>query len=142
MQAHNGSGVKYITALVGASNVTASAVTGASNFAGYESVTIIASISSAGAAPGIKFDLLRSGTSDGTFASFGASLPGITTGSQTHVRTALLNSSATWYELSYDNNSATWIGAVVLALQSSRYVPVPTQDVGVGTLVYSDVLGG
>ena len=142
MQAANGSQVKYITAITGASNVTTSGLTGASDFAGYEFATLIVSIASGGAAPGLKVAMHRSGTSDGTFAAFGASLPGITTGSLTYVRSFSLDSSATWYKVSYDNNVAQWIGSVIIALQNPRQAPVGTQDTGWNTTVYSDVLGG
>jgi len=145
MQATNGSQVKYITALsAGASNVSASAETGASNFAGFEFATLILSLGSPpnlGTGGGLATCMLRSGTSNGTFSTFGASLTRASTGSrQTIVRSFSLDSSATWYKVGYDNSAGVWNGTILVALHNPRWDPVDSQDSH--TTVLSDVLGG
>ena len=145
MQGYSGSYIKYITALSPATSRTgASAVTDASNFAGYEFATLIAVMGSPTntAGGGWVTCALRSGTSNGTFSAFGASLPGMTTGSrQTSVRSFSLDSSATWYRIGYDNSGGANANvAIIVALSKPRNAPVPTQDSF--TTVFSDVLGG
>ena len=141
MKIGGGSEIKYITALSAATSyVTTSAVTGPSNFAGYEWGTVVISLGSAPNAPGLLVNVQRSGTSDGTFAAFGASIAAASVGSRTTlVRSFLLNSSATWYRVLYDNNAGNWNGTILIALAGARRAPVGTQDTH--TTRYSDVLG-
>ena len=144
MQGKSGSAIKYITAVSpGASLVAASQATGPSNFTGYEWATVIVSLgcppNTAGG--GLIVNLQRSGTSNGTFANWGASLPGQSTGSrQTGVRSFALTSSATWYRVQYESNSGNWNGAILVALSHARSHPIPTQDTH--TTVSSDVTQG
>ena len=145
MQGFSGSYIKYITALSpGTSRTAASQETGASDFSGFEFATIIAVVGSPNntAGGGWITCALRSGTSNGTFSAFGASLPGMSTGSrQTAVRSFALDSSANWYKIGYDSSGGANANvAILVALQRGRNAPVPTQDSHV--LVYSDVLGG
>ena len=146
MQGYSGSYIKYIMALSPAgSRNGASAETGASNFAGYEFATLIATMGSPNNAAGGGWVTcaVRSGTSNGTFSAFGASLPGMSTGNrQTSIRSFSLDSSATWYKIGYDNSGGAGgaVVAIVVALSKPRSAPVPTQDTHV--TIYSDVLGG
>jgi len=145
MQGFSGSYIKYITALSpGTSRTGASNETGASNFAGFEYATIITVVGSPvnAAGGGWVTCALRSGTSNGTFSAFGASLPGMSTGSrQTAVRSFTLDSSATWYKIGYDSSGGANANvAIIVALSKGRYDPVQTQDTHV--TVYTDVLGG
>ena len=140
----NASWIKYITALSPAgSRPGASAETGASNFAGFEYATIIAVMGSPNNAAGGGWVTcaLRSGTSDGTFSQFGASLPGMSTGNrQTSVRSFAIDSSAVWHKIGYDNSGGAGgaIVAIMVALHNPR-VPF-NNDSHVTT--YSDVTGG
>lgn len=145
MQGFGGSYIKYITALSPSTSRTgASAETGASNFAGYEFATIIVVMGSPTntAGGGWVTCAVRSGTSNGTFSAFGASLPGMSTGSrQTAIRSFSLDSSANWYKVGYDNSAgANADVAIIVALSRPRNAPVPTQDSHV--TIYSDVTGG
>jgi hypothetical protein len=138
----NGSAVKIWTAL--SHIVHSSGSGGASNFAGFEFATAI--IATGSADSGLKLSFERSGTSDGTFASFGASFPTIQSGASgsgiTYVRSFSLDSSAAWYRLVYDKLGLGDTEAkVVMLLQGARNIPI-TQDTGYGTRIYSDVIGG
>lgn len=131
----NGSHNKYITALSGVQ--IASGSTGASNFAGYEFATILALAGSHGGTTNL--NVLRSGTSDGVYAGFGASIA-VTTGSgKMAVRSFRIDSSAIWHKLAYDKNG-TESGdlSVAFILTCGRYTPVETQHAD--TTVYSDVI--
>lgn len=82
-------------------------------------------------------NVMRSATSNGTFAAIGASLA--TKASGIAVRGVALNSSAVWYKLSYDNNNA---GSIIYAAgvlgMGARRTPLPTQPTT--TQTYSSVL--
>lgn len=142
MQGLNGSAIKIWTALSQVSHSSGS--TGPSNFSGFEFATAI--VATASADSGINLSFQRSGTSDGTFAAFGASFPVLQSGTsgsgKTFVRSFTLDASATWYRLVYDKLGLGDTDArVIMVLQGARNKPI-TQDVGYGTTVYSDVLGG
>lgn len=142
MLGKNGSANAYITALSG-TNVNSTGSTEASNFAGFEFATVVVAMASAPSGNGFVVNALRSGTSSGTFASFGASL-GLNTKAVkgAYVRSWTLDSSATWYKFSYDNNNggSTGVATILVNLQAARNIPI-TQVSG-DTTVYSDVLGG
>jgi len=141
MLGKSGSEIKYLVALSNGANATAGS-TNASNFAGYEFGTILVADASAPAAGGLTVNVMRSGTSDGTFASFGASinyaalaLHGL------RVRSWTLDSSAMWYKVSYDNNGgASSRPTIIIALQAARTQPVTTQ--ALDTTIFSTILGG
>ena len=142
MLGKSASEVKYLVALSNGANATAGS-TNASNFAGYEWATLlIADASAPAGAVGMAIDMKRSGTSNGTFAGFGASitynamrLNGL------YVRSFPLNSSATWYRVSYDNNNgASSRPTIIVALGAARYQPVTTQ--ALDTVLFENQLGG
>src|SRR3990167_11504707 len=128
MLGKSGSEIKYLVALSNGANATAGS-TNASNFAGYEWGTLLVADASAPAAGGLTVNMIRSGTSDGTFASFGASinyqnlvLHGL------RVRSWSLDSSANWYKVSYDNNGgASSRPTIIIALSAARVTPVTSQ---------------
>jgi len=138
----NGSAIKIWTAVSGLPNGSGS--TGPSNFAGYDFATVIFSAGSVDG--GITLRVERSGTSNGTFAAFGASFPEIQSGASgsgiTYVRSFSLDSSATFYRVVRDLDGTTQGGgAVIFMLQGARNVPI-TQDTRKAVTIYSDVLGG
>jgi hypothetical protein len=127
----NGSANKFVAAL----SPIALAVAGSTNAVDFSDFTHITygviSNSESGS-----LDLLRSATSNGTFAAFGASLT--TKASGIRLRTANAQSSAVWYKVSYDNNNAgSIINAIFVIGQGSRKIPVGAQHAN--TSVYSDV---
>ena len=142
MLGENGSAISYFVALSG-TNLAAAGSTNASNFAGYELGTILLATASAPSAQGLVVNVLRSGTSNGTFAGFGASVGanGPINVHKLFVRSFALDSSACWYKASYDNNNvgSAGITTIVFALQEARNVPI-TQNTN--TVTYSDILGG
>lgn len=128
----SGSAVKYFTAL-SPFNVEGAGSTGVVDAANFQSVTAIV----ASASDDLVVNLERSSASDGTFAQFGASIPGNASG--VSVRTIFLQSSATWLKASYSMEpNASAISSIVLLLQGARRIPV-AQDAN--TNVYSDVVG-
>ena len=138
----NGSAIKIWTAISGVP--IASGSTGASNFAGYDFGTMIFSAGSLDG--GISIRMERSGTSNGTFASFGASFPELQSGASgsgiTYVRSFSLDSSATFYRVVHDHDDTTNKGgALIIVLQGARNKPI-TQDTRKAVTIYSDVLGG
>jgi len=141
MRGGNGSVIQYINAL-SPTNVNYAGSTGASNFAGFETGELIVIGSSAPSAAGFIVEMLRSGTSDGTFSSFGAS---ISTNNLvlkgTRVRSWTLDSSACWYMISYNNSNggSTGATAIEVVLKDGRNVPIGQNG---NTTVFSDVLGG
>jgi hypothetical protein len=142
MLGKNGSAIAYLTALSGVT-VNYAGSTAASNFAGFEFGTVVVTMASAPSGAGFVVNAMRSGTSSGTFASFGASLALNTLHAKgTYVRSWSMDSSATWYMFSYDNNNggSTGIATIAVNLQGARHAPI-TQVSG-DTTVYSDVLGG
>lgn len=140
MLGKNGSAIKYLTALSPVALAVAGS-TGVSNLAGFEFGTLIVSTGSAASGTGYVVNVMRSGTSNGTFASFGASLAiSVKRGEGTYVRSFTMDSSAVWHRVSYDNNNGGSVtAAILLALDGARSVPV-NQEADV--VVSSDVLGG
>lgn len=139
MQGFNASYLKVLQALSPNHFAGTNAFTNASNFAGYEVATLFVTVGSCGGSMGL--EMQRSGTSGGTFATFGASLPVLTAGCRTSIRSFTLDSSATWYRVRYDGNNGGSVNAdVKLILSNGRNAPVSPQDSRV--TVYSDVLGG
>lgn len=141
MRSLNASGVQYINAL-SPTNVNYAGSTGASNFAGFETGQLVVIGSSAPSAAGFMVKLLRSGTSDGTFAAFGGSISyNSMVIKGTRVRSWSLDSSACWYLVAYNNSNggSTGATAIEVVLKDARNVPI-TQNTN--TTVFSDVLGG
>mgnify|MGYP001616372213 FL=1 len=141
MRSINASGVQYINAL-SPTNVNYAGSTGASNFAGFETGQLVVIGSSAPSAAGFIVEMLRSGTSDGTFSSFGASISYnnmVIKG--TRVRSWSLESSACWYMISYNNSNggSTGATAIEVVLKDARGTPITQNG---NTTVYSDVTGG
>lgn len=141
MLGKNASALKVLTALSPALYGAAGS-SNASDLSGFGFATLIVSIGSGGSAGTTRllFDVERSGTSGGTYAKFGASLPAVSAGSSVHIRSFTLDSSATWYRVSYDNNNnGSFCATALLQLQGSRSVPVNQENY---VSSYSDVLGG
>lgn len=131
MNGLNGNSVKYLSAL----SPTAVADPGSSNPVNLGGAgrwgTLLVHSDGAGAV----VNVLRSGTSNGTFNAIGASLT--TLASKLGVRSFSMQSSAVWYKISYDDNGAGTTLAVTLAVQGQRDIPV-VQDAN--TFVNSDVI--
>ena len=127
----SGSEVKYVLGLSGVALATPGS--GAPFFAGGHNYgTMILQTDSAD----FTVNLQRSATSNGTFANWGASLPGNASGLA--VRSFVLGSSAVWYKVAYDNNAAgSAISSIIVALQGAERTPVEQDD---NTTVYSSVL--
>jgi len=141
MRGGNGSVIQYINAL-SPTNVNYAGSTAASNFAGFETGELIVIGSSAPSAAGFVVNMLRSGTSDGTFAAFGASIAYANLVLKgTRVRSWTLDASACWYMVSYDNNNggSTGATAIEVVLKDGRNAPIGQNG---NTTVFSDVLGG
>lgn len=138
----NASEILYLVAL-SPGHIASNGSTNASNFAGFEFATMVVVAGSTGSANSVVVNVQRSGTSDGTFANFGASTPGFgTTMSQLLLRSFTLDSSATWYRATYHNGGGSVNMAVLFELQAPRVSPI-TQQGTVGTrTINSDVLGG
>jgi hypothetical protein len=136
----NSSQVKIIPAL----SAVALAAAGSSNavdLSGFTGGMLIVSHGSTPATTGLAVNLLRSGTSDGTFAGWGASLPAVKTNGQVATRSFAINTSAVWHKISYDgNNGGSHITAVTILAYNGRNEPVPSQHTSVTG--YSDVLSG
>lgn len=129
---YTGSEVKYIQGLSPVA-IAAAGSGAAFNAGAYTNATMLVSANSAD----LTVNLQRSSTSNGTFANWGASVPG--TASGLSVRSFVLNSSNVWYKVAYDNNNAgSVIPSIVIALQGAERTPIPTQDTS--TTVYSTVL--
>ena len=128
----SGSEVKYILALSPVA-VAAAGSTNAFDLSGFVGpVTLGVAANSAN----LTINVMRSGTSNGTFAAIGASLQ--SEASKLVVRNFHLNGSPTWYKLSYDNNNAGSITPTAfLAVQQPRQTPI-NQDSN--TTVLSNVL--
>lgn len=140
MHGLNGSSIKYLVAL----SATVGAVAGstnASDFSGFEHGTILIAAGSAASGAGFVVNVMRSGTSNGTFASFGASAAiSAKKGEGLRVRSFLINTSAVWHKASYDNNNGGSVTPVLLfALQRARLEPV---DQATDTTVFSDIVTG
>jgi len=135
----NGSVIRIINAL----SPIAIAAAGSSNpvnLAGYEGAMLIASTGSAPGVTGAVFQVQRSGTSNGTFATI-ASAQGQPTNNTVVTRSFKTNSSAVWHRVHYTNGAG---GSMIVNLEllafHARYEPVVTQEAGV--VVLSDVLSG
>lgn len=141
MLGHNASRVKIISALSPVA-LAAAGSTAAHDLSGFAFATVLAQLGSGGSAGTnrVLVNVLRSGTSDGTFATFGASFPNLSANNQLYARSFSLDSSANWYKVSYDNNNngSHTMGVVIIA-QAARTAPV---DQDGQTTVYSDVIGG
>lgn len=133
MNGLNGSAIKFVSAL-SPLNVAGAGSSGAFNLGGsgrWLNVIVAA------ASNDLVVNVERSGTSNGTFAQVGLSIPGNASGLS--VRSMPLQSSAIWYKASYDmegNGSA--LASILFEVQGQRQYPVATQDTS--TDVYSDVL--
>lgn len=143
MRVPNGSTV-FITPAGSGLNIAVTASGNPVNLAGYYGAMLIATTASnGGGATGVTFKVFRSATSNGTYAAFGASVPGITAGSMgvTAVRNFLVNTSATWHRVVSNNNAGGSYSPVAYLLGFRGVVePVTTQSTLVTT--YSDVLSG
>lgn len=139
MQGFNASANQFVTAF-SAGAFAFDGSTNASNFAGYEFATMIVVGGSMSSANNIR--MVRSGTSNGTFGDFGASLPNQNTACATAIRSFSLDSSAQWYKVFYANGGGSTNMAVLVHLQGARVRPANViGNVGT-TTVFSDVLGG
>lgn len=140
MQGYSGSYLKFQPAMSGVQ--IASLSSNPSNFAGYEFATLVVMTGSLGGSTA--YTVTRSGTSGGTFATFGMSLVGLSgsAGSGKIItRSFTLDSSATWYRLVTDKNNTESANAqAMFVLSRPRIAPVPSQHADVTN--YSDVLGG
>lgn len=126
-----GSEVKYIQALSGVSLADPGSST-AFDAAGFSFATMLVASDSAD----FTANLQRSGTSNGTFGNWGASVPG--TASGLSVRSFVLTGSPTWYSVAYDQNGAgSSVSTIIVALQGAYHTPI-NQDSS--TTVYSNVL--
>lgn len=136
----SGSHIKYIQAL-SPGHWNAAGSTGPSNFGGFEWATLLVTVGcavSANATARLTVDVERSGTSNGTFANFGASLPSLSAGSQMFARSFRVDSSAVWHRVTYNNNNNGSVNAgIIVALAAARVKPV---DQDSQTTVYSDVI--
>jgi len=141
MLGHNASHVKIIAALSPVA-LAAAGSTAAYDLSNFNFATVIAQMGSGGSAGTnrVLVNVMRSATSDGTFAGFGASFPNLSANNQLYARSFSLDSSANWYKVSYDNNNngSHTLGLIIVA-QAARSAPVTQDD---RTTVYSDVLGG
>ena len=136
----NGSTIRIIQALSGVA-IAAAGSSNPVNLAAYEKAMLIVSVGSAPtvAAGGLLVSVLRSGTSNGTFNGFGASLPGQGTNARVATRSFAVNTSAVWHRIFYDNsNGGSTISNVEILAHNPRNEPVVSQESNV--LTYSDVL--
>ncbi len=144
MRIPNGSNILVVPSLSPFVNVaTAGTSSNAVNFAGYYGVMGIFSAGSAGGGTtGLKYKVVRSSTSNGTFNPFGFTTSGITNGcGVTIVRNFLVNTSATWHRVVANNaGGGSYVPIVFLLGIKGPYEPVPTQDSQV--TVQADVLVG
>lgn len=142
MLGKSGSQLKYILALSPALYNSAGS-TGVSNLGQFKFGTVLISMGSGGsggAGNRVMVNVLRSGTSDGTFGAFGASFQSLSAGSQMYVRSFTIDSSAVYHKISYDNTNGGSMGlAIHLVLHAANLTPV---DQDSQTTVYSDSLGG
>jgi hypothetical protein len=126
----NGSAVQYVTMLSPVALATPGSTT-AYDLREATHGTVVVTANSADLAVHVQ----RSGTSDGTFQGFGASLQSVA--SKTAVRSFAMNSSAIFYRVAYTNaNLGSIISTIHLLTQGNRTVPVTQLT---GTVVSSDV---
>jgi hypothetical protein len=107
------------------------------NLSKFTNGTLILTAGSTAAAT-IAAYVLRSGTSDGTFQDFGASVSAAVLG-KTHVRTFPINTSAVWHRVFYTHTGAGSPAVnILLAANGTRSVPI-NQDSN--TTSYGTVAG-
>lgn len=132
MNGLNGSAIKYVNALSGVTFADG----GSSNPFNIGDtgrwLNVLAVANSAQAV----LKVLRSATSNGTFEETGLSIAPVASGLV--VRSMPLQSSATWYKLSYDNTGGSTTATVIFEVQGQRTIPVESQ--AAGTTVLSDVV--
>lgn len=119
----DGSAVKYIQAL-SANDFDSAACTGAYDLSQFDTATLLVIAGSINS--GFEAVVQRSSTSAGTFAQFGASV-GVSTGSQTLVRSFGVGTSNIWHRVYYTNGTGSATVAMALIGHGARVVPV-TQD--------------
>lgn len=127
-----GSAIRYSLA-VSSNDFDVAACTLPIDFSEYQLGTLIVNLGSVNS--GFEAVVQRSSTSDGTFASFGASV-GVSTGSQLLVRSFGTNTSNFWHRVYYTNGTGSATAGIVLEAQGARFVPI-TQSASV--TVHSDV---
>jgi hypothetical protein len=66
----------------------------------------------------------RSATSNGTYATFGASFPALTAGSESVVRSFVVGGSQPWYRASYIPAAGSATAAILFVAQGQREVPI------------------
>jgi hypothetical protein len=132
MNGLNGSAIKYVLALSG---VTFADGASSNPFNIGDTGRWLNVLAQANSAQAV-FKVLRSATSNGTFNETGLSLAPVA--SALVVRSMPLQSSATWYKLSYDNTGGSTTATVIFEVQGQRNVPIATQDTN--TTVLSDVI--
>lgn len=130
MNGLNGSAIKYVVALSG---VTFADGASSNPFNIGDTGRWLNVLAVANSAQTV-FKVLRSATSNGTFNETGLSLAPVASGLT--VRSMPLQSSATWYKLSYDNTGGSTTATVIFEVQGQRNVPIATQDTN--TTVLSD----
>lgn len=131
MNGFNGSAIKYISAL-SPLNVEGAGSTNAFDLSDGRWLNVVV----AAASDDLVVNIERSGTSNGTFAQVGLSIPGNASGLS--VRSMPLQSSAVWYKASYDmEGNASALASILFEVQGQRKIPV---DQHTNTDVYSDVI--
>ncbi len=132
MNGMNGSAIQYIVALSGVTFADGASSNPFNIGATGRFLNVLAVANSAQAV----LKVARSATSNGTFNETGLSIA--PTASKLTVRSMPLQSSATWYQLWYDNTGGSTTATVIFEVQGQRTVPVETQDTN--TVVLSDVI--
>lgn len=133
----NGSVIKIVNALSGVA-IAAAGSSNAVNLAGYEGGMLIVSTGSAPAATGAIFQVQRSATSNGVFATI-CSAQGQATNNTVVTRSFAINTSATWHKVHYTNGAGgSMIVNVEILAHNARYEPVVSQESNVVCL--SDVV--
>ena len=115
------------------------------NLQGYYGAMLIgATGSNAGGTTGLKYKVVRSGTSNGTYNPFGFTTSGLVSGSgATIVRNFLINTSCVWHKVVTNSAGAGSFSAYVYLLGfKGPYEPVLTQNSNPGVTVQADVLVG
>ena len=131
MNGLNASAIKYVNAL----SPLAVADPGSSNPFNLGGAGRFGTLLVAANGAGGVVNVLRSGTSNGTFNPIGCSLT--TQASKLGARSFSMQSSAVWYKVSYDDNGAGVLMNIILSVQGQRDVPVEQDS---NTFVNSDVL--
>lgn len=111
------------------------------NLGGYQGGMVIAAYTSSASnsAGGTLVSVLRSSTSNGSFNGFGASLPGVGTNNRVQSRSFIVNTSATWHRVFYNNGTGGSFNTTILMLAHlPRSEPVTLQETGVS--IFSDVV--